>query len=259
MVRVSIDRPSLPPHKTAMWGRLPVAVLMLGLAGCAGTGATPSNPGDPADPDEASNRAIFSTNQTLDRLFLGRTARAYNAAVPHFVRDRVHDLIVNLDLPGTFANDVLQGQPKRAGQTLARLAVNATAGLGGLFDPATDRFHMPSHAEDFGQTLAVWGVPRDPYWVLPVLGPSSPRDAIGLAVDIGADPLNFIHFKQHLWWEAGREYMKVLDLRARNLETLDDIERNSVDYYASMRSLYRQLRDNEVRNGAPDTKDLPDF
>lgn len=238
-----------------MWGRLLIAALMLGLAGCAGTGT----PSDPGDPDEASNRAMFSTNQTLDRMFLGRTARAYTAAVPHFVRDRVHDLIVNLDLPGTFANDVLQGQPKRAGQTLARLTVNSTVGLGGLFDPATKRFHMPYHAEDFGQTLAVWGVPRDPYWVLPVLGPSSPRDAIGLAVDIGADPLNFIHFKQHLWWEVGREYMKVLDLRARNLETLDDIERNSVDYYASMRSLYRQLRDNEVRNGASDTKDLPDF
>ena len=232
-----------------------MAALMLGLAGCASTGA----PSDPGDPDEASNRAIFSTNQTLDRMFLGRTARAYNAAVPRFLRDRVHDLIVNLDLPGTFANDVLQGQPKRAGQTLARLAVNATVGLGGLFDPATTRFAMPTHTEDFGQTLAVWGVSRDPYWVLPVLGPSSPRDTIGLAVDIGADPLNFIHFKQHLWWEIGREYMKVLDLRARNLETLDDIERNSVDYYASMRSLYRQLRDGEVKNGASDTKDLPDF
>jgi len=238
-----------------MRGIVLIVALGLGLAGCAGTGHAT----DPGDPDEAQNRQIFDANQALDRIFLGRTARAYNANVPHFVRDRVHDLIVNLDLPGTFANDVLQGQPKRAGQTLARLTVNATIGLGGLFDPATEHFGMPYHAEDFGQTLAVWGMSRDPYWVLPVLGPSSPRDAIGLLVDVGADPLNFVHFKQHLWWQAGREYMKVLDLRARNLETLDDIERNSVDYYASMRSLYRQLRDNEVHNGTADTKDLPDF
>ncbi len=230
--------------------------LGLVLAGCAGT---PLGRSDSEDPDEAANRTVFSANQALDRMFLARTARTYNAYVPGFVRDRVHDLIVNLDLPGTFANDVLQGEPKRAAQTLARLSVNATIGLGGLFDPATKRFGMPGHAEDFGQTLAVWGVGRDPYIVLPVLWPSSPRDTIGLMVDVGADPLNFIPFKQHIWWQAGREYVKVLDLRARNLGTLDDIERNSVDYYASMRSLYRQHRDAEVRNGKEDTGNLPDF
>ncbi|HWA89815.1 MAG TPA: VacJ family lipoprotein [Rhizomicrobium sp.] len=242
-----------------MWGRFPLLATALGLvlAGCAGVPGAPK-PGDPGDPDEATNREIFSTNQVLDRMFLGRTARAYNATVPGFVRDRIHDLIVNLDLPDTFANDVLQGEPKRAAQTLSRLAVNAIIGLGGLFDPAT-RFDMPFHDEDFGQTLAVWGMSRDPYVVLPVLGPSSPRDTIGLLVDVGADPLNFIHFKQHLWWQAGREYMKVLDLRARNIRTLDDIERNSVDYYASMRSLYRQHRDSEVRNGKEEVEKLPDF
>ena len=229
----------------------------LALAGCAGAPGGP-NPGDPGDPGEAGNRKIFSTNQMLDRVFLARTARTYNSYVPGFVRERVHDLIVNLDLPDTFANDVLQGETRRAGQTLSRLAVNATIGLGGLFDPAT-KFGMPFHDEDFGQTLAVWGMSRDPYIVLPVLGPSSPRDTIGLLVDVGADPLNFIHFKQHLWWQAGREYMKVLDLRARNMDTLDDIERNSVDYYASMRSLYRQHRDSEVRNGKADVEKLPDF
>ena len=235
---------------------LPTLALAAGLAGCMST-SLPAT--DPADPGEGRNRAVFSANQTLDRMFLGRTARTYNAVVPRFVRDRIHDLLVNLDLPGTFANDVLQGEPKRAGQTFARLAVNATVGLGGLFDPATTRFSMPYHAEDFGQTLGKWGMSRDPYIVLPVLGPSSPRDTIGILVDVGADPLNFIHFKQHIWWQAGREYMKVLDLRARNIQTLDDIERNSVDYYASMRSLYRQHRDSEVRDGATDTKDLPDF
>jgi len=230
--------------------------LGLALAGCA---TTPVPATDPADPDEAGNRAVFSANQALDRMFLSRTARTYNAAVPGFVRDRIHDLIVNLDLPGTFANDLLQGEPRRAGETLARLSVNATIGLGGLFDPATRRFAMPYHAEDFGQTLGRWGMSRDPYLMLPVLGPSSPRDTIGVLVDVGADPLNFIHFKQHTWWQAGREYMKVLDLRARNIAALEDIERNSVDSYASMRSLYRQHRDNEVHNGASDTKDLPDF
>jgi len=105
----------------------------------------------------------------------------------------------------------------------------------------------------------VWGVGGDPYLVLPVLGSNSPRDLTGMAVDIAADPLNWIRFKQHIWWLTGRQYFKLLDLRARNIDTLADIERSSVDYYASTRSLYRQYRANEIRNGKPDTKDLPDF
>lgn len=240
-----------------MRGRKSVAVVALGLAlaGCVGA---PTG-GDPHDPYEATNWRIFALNQDLDRMFLLRTARTYNAVVPEFGRERVHDLLAELDLPVTFTNDLLQGEPKRAAQSFARFGVNATLGLGGLFDPATAHFGMPDHAEDFGQTLGVWGASGDPYLVLPVLGSSSPRDVLGLAVDVAADPLNWIRFKQHLWWQAGRQYMKLLDLRARNIDTLAEIERSSVDYYASTRSLYRQYRASAIRNGAADTENLPDF
>ena len=231
--------------------------LSVGMAGCAGT--PPTQATDPGDPYEATNRKIFEADQMLDRTFLLPTAKTYNAVVPEFGRERVHDLLVNLDLPVTFANDLLQGEPTRASQTVLRFTVNATVGLGGLFDPATTHFKMPYHAEDFGQTLGVWGVSGDPYLMLPVLGPSSPRDTTGMVVDIGLDPLTWIHFKQHIWWMGGREYMKVLDTRARNIDTLADIERQSVDFYASTRSLYRQYRASEIRNGQPDVKDLPDL
>ncbi len=234
-----------------------VAAFGLVLAGCAGVPAGPAT--DPGDPYESTNRQIFAANQDLDRMFLARTARMYNEAVPEFGRERIHDLLENLDLPVTFANDLLQGERKRAGETFARFTVNTTIGLGGLFDPATSHFDMPNHSEDFGQTLGVWGVGGDPYLMLPVLGPSSPRDLTGRAVDIGLDPMTWLRFKQHVWWQTGREYFKVLDLRARNLDSIEGIERGSVDFYATTRSLYRQYRENEIRNGRVTKENLPDL
>ena len=95
--------------------------------------------------------------------------------------------------------------------------------------------------------------------VAPFLGPQPPRDAFGLAVDIAIDPTNFIPFKQHVWWDVGRYYFTLLDLRGQTYSTVQGIQRGSVDYYASLRSLYRQLRNAEIRNGRPDIKDLPEF
>jgi phospholipid-binding lipoprotein MlaA len=233
------------------------AAFGLVLAGCASV--PPGQAPDPGDPYEPTNRQIFALDQDLDRMFLARTARTYNEVVPEFGRDRIHDLLENLDLPVTFANDILQGERKRAGETLARFTVNSTIGLGGLFDPATTHFDMPNHTEDFGQTLGVWGVGGDPYLMLPVLGPSSPRDLAGQAVDVGLDPMTWLRFKQHIWWQAGREYFTILDLRARNLETVEGIERSSVDFYATARSLYRQHRENEINNGQTTKENLPDL
>lgn len=232
-------------------------VLCLWLSACAS--APSAGPSDPGDPYEATNRGIFAFDQWLDRTFLAKTARTYNAIVPEFGREGVHNLIANLDLPVTFANDVLQGEPSRAAQTLARLMVNATLGLGGLMDPATSRFGIPNHSEDFGQTLGVWGVGGDPYLVLPILGPSSPRDAAGRLGDVAADPLTWIAYKQKIWWLGGRQYMKILDARARNMQALSDLERSSVDVYAATRSLYRQYRASEISNGRADAQDLPEF
>lgn len=232
-----------------------LAMLALCLGGCA----TPTEEMRAAnDPDEPFNRKVFLLNQKLDKYLVIPTAGAYVYVVPEFGRNRVHDLLGNLSLPVTFVNDVFQGEAKRAGQTVGRFMVNSTLGVGGLFDPAT-AFHMPDHSEDFGQTLAVWGVPEGAYLVLPFLGPDPPRDVVGQVTDVFLDPTHWLHFKQHIWWDVGREYFTLLDLRARTYQTVQGIERSSVDFYASQRSLYRQLRNSEIRNGRPDVKNLPQF
>ena len=226
---------------------LTLAAITAGL--CLSACSTPS-PNADNDPYEATNREIFDLNQKIDRWTLRNAAENYNK-LPDPVRESAHNALTNLNLPITFANDVLQGEPSRAGQTVSRFTVNSTLGVAGLFDVAS-RMGIPEHSEDFGQTLAVWGVGEGPYLNLPLFGPAVPRDAVGRVVDIFFDPTIYIPIKLHLWLMVGQEYFTMLDLRARNLETLDEIERNSLDYYAATRSLYRQYRANEIRNGKPD-------
>jgi phospholipid-binding lipoprotein MlaA len=224
-----------------------IAAVAAGL--CLSACSTPSpNALANNDPYEATNREIFDLNQEIDHWTLRRTAETYVEYVPDPVRNSIHNALINLDLPVTFANDVLQGEPTRAGQTVCRFTLNSTLGVAGLFDVASD-FGIPEHSEDFGQTLAIWGVGEGPYLVLPLLGPAPPRDAIGRAADAALDPSNYIRIKRHLMWAVGREYLTLLDLRARNMETFDDIERNSLDFYAATRNLYRQYRGREIRNG----------
>lgn len=229
----------------------------LALAGCAGTPSPDALAAN--DPYEPANRAVFVLNQQLDQTFFRPTVQRY-LSLPEEARDGVHNFLRNLAAPTIFVNDLLQAAPRRAGSTAARFFINSSLGLGGLFDPAT-RMGLDYHGEDFGQTLSVWGIGEGPYLMLPLLGPSNPRDAAGLAIDTFVlDPTNYVHFKQHLYWDAGRQYLNFLDLRAQTFDTLQGIERSSVDYYAALRSLYRQLRDSEIRNGAqPKSTDLPDF
>lgn len=234
-----------------------IAVLGILLCGCAST----SNPEALAanDPYEPTNRDVFRFNAKLDKYVVVPSVGVYFIVVPQFGRDRVHNFLDNLSLPITFANDVMQGETKRGAQTFGRFMVNATFGLGGLFDPAT-KLKIPNHSEDFGQTLAVWGVGEGPYLVLPLFGPSNPRDAGGLIADYFIDPLHWVHYKQHIWWDGGHEYLSLLDLRAQTYQTVQGVQRSSVDFYSSMRSLYRQLRNNEIRNGRPATStNLPEF
>jgi phospholipid-binding lipoprotein MlaA len=232
-----------------------IALMAACLSACVAT--TTEN--SPNDPFEKQNRAMFKTNQWLDRNFVYPTAVAYAAVVPPPARDRVHDFLQNLDTPRTLANDLLQGEFDRAGQSFYRFTINSTFGVAGLWDVATD-FGVSGHKEDFGQTLAVWGVPDGHFLMLPAYGPSNPRDAFGIVADFMIDPFSYVHIKQHIWWQAARTYGSYLDVRARNLNTLQGIERGSIDYYASVRSLYRQTRADAIRNGRPaDSSELPDF
>lgn len=214
---------------------------------------------DTNDPFEGTNRFFFDVNQVLDEVLLRPVAIGYRWITPEFARDGVRNFMNNLNSPVIFANDLMQGEGDRAGDTLVRFGINSTIGIGGLFDVAKELGH-PYHDEDFGQTLAVWGVDEGPYFYFPLMGPSTARDFTGFVVDRGLDPLTYVN-----WGDDDLEYvpiartvLNVIDLRARNIETLDDIERSSVDYYASIRSLYRQSRADAARNGAP-SEDLPDF
>ena len=223
-------------------------------AGCA---TTPSSPAA-NDPYEQTNRGMLKLNAEIDHHLVIPTVRRYLLVVPEGGRRGVHNFLGNLSLPTIFVNDMLQGELSRAGKSIWRLAINSTIGLGGFFDPAS-KIGVPGHGEDFGQTLAVWGVDEGPYLMLPFFGPSNPRDATGLVVDAAMDPTNQIPFKQHIWWAGGREYFTLLDLRAQTYQTVQGIQRSSVDYYSSLRSLYRQLRNEQIRNGRQKGQDLPDF
>jgi phospholipid-binding lipoprotein MlaA len=237
---------------------LSMAMLAVVAAGCS----TTKDPESLAqnDPYEPTNRAITDFNTKIDNNFAKPVAKFYNHAVPQFARDGVHNFLTNLNKPVTFGNDLLQGEGARAGQTVARFTVNTTLGVGGLVDVAT-RIGIPDHTEDFGQTLGVWGVGEGPYLVLPFMGPDPPRDLTGDVVDIFMDPTTYIRFHGSDTWYAVRSGVSVLDLRARNVDTLEQIERSSIDMYATTRSLYRQYRNSEIRNGKPDPNadDTPDF
>lgn len=233
-----------------------LALCGLALAGCA----TTTNPESLAanDPYEPTNRAVFRFNQKLDKYVVVPTAGFYIWAVPEWGRNRIHDLLDELSLPVTFANDLLQGETGLSKQTFERFMINTTLGAGGLFDPAS-AFRVPDHGADFGQTLGVWGVGEGPYWVLPLFGPDPPRDAFGRVVDYYIDPSHWIRYKHHIWWDGAHLYFTLLDLRARNFQTVQSIQRSSVDFYASTRSLYRQSRNAQIRHGKPDVGNLPKF
>ena len=232
-----------------MWSRKIGLILGLALS-CAAVPAL-AQEDDANDPLEPFNRAVFEFNRGLDTVLLKPLAQAYRFVLPQFLRDGVQNLLNNARTPVILANDLLQGEWSRAGETGMRFAINTMLGAGGIFDVAEASGQAPSfHNEDFGQTLGVWGVPEGPYLVLPVFGPSPPRDTVGLVGDVFMDPFAYyLHNIHKDWVNVARTGVRAIDTRSRNIETLDDIERDSIDFYATIRSLYRQRRDDEIRNG----------
>lgn len=201
------------------------------------------------DPLEPMNRYFFELNRGLDQLLIFPIADTYRGAVPAGVRDSVRNFLDNLASPVILANDLLQGDVDRASKTWGRFLANTFIGVGGLFDVSG----IEKHSEDFGQTLAVWGVDEGFYLVLPLLGPRPPRDLVGWGVDsFLLDPVHWWAKSEDAEWVTiTRFVVDGIDFRARNIETLDEIERSSIDFYAAIRSLYRQRRGDEIRNGAP--------
>lgn len=221
------------------------ALLLLGsLAGCAGAGA------DPTDPFEATNRAVLEFNTALDDGLLRPTAEAYRENIPAPMRTALRNFLRNLNEPVILANNLLQGRMLDAGHTLMRFYINSTAGALGLFDVATPS-GIARRSGDFGQTLHAWGVPDGPFLMLPLFGPTTVRDAVGDGVDALASPVGLVTgattsaaLSQILG--VGRGALGGLDLRAENIETLDALRSESLDYYARLRSVVRQRRDAEL-------------
>lgn len=225
------------------------------VSGCASTPGTSTADNDPY---EATNRDIFALNQKLDKAVALPVAKFYVRAVPEPARDGVHNFLTNLNSPVVFANDVLQGDPERAGQTLGRFAFNSTLGLGGLIDVAS-KMGIAGHDTDFGITLGTWGLDEGPFLMLPLLGPAPPRDLVGKVVDIFLDPLTYVSFRSKIYYDISLGAVGIIDLRAQNIDTLESIERTSVDYYATTRNLYLQYRKAAVNHGKPDVENLPNF
>lgn len=200
------------------------------------------------DPLEPVNRGIFFFNQAVDNMLLKPAARVYVKTVPDKGRAAVSNVISNLKTPVTLANDLLQGDLDRAQATIARFMVNTILGFGGMADVASD-MGVPHHSEDFGQTAATYGVGSGPYLMLPLLGPSNFRDTAGRVVDSFFDPLNYALDSEGSLVRAGAEG---LDQRARYLDVSEAMEKTSIDYYASIRSVFSQNRAYEIRNGEPE-------
>lgn len=238
-------------HRIAL---LLIPAAALPLAACA---TPPSNPAERADfeetndPLEPLNRQIFDFNLFVDRILLKPVAKTWRTVVPEPGRDAIRNFLDNLGEPVIFANDMLQGQFSRAHTTVARFLFNSTFGLGGLMDLASKN-GLEKQSGDFGQTLYSWGVPDGPYLVLPILGPSNPRDAIGMGVDSYVDPFGYLAVDYGAQAaNYGRPAAKGVDERARNIETLDELQKNAIDFYAQLRSLFRQRRASELRHGEP--------
>lgn len=212
-------------------------VLILG-----GTVPARAEVGEISDPFESYNRWMFSFNDKLDRHVVEPVARGYRAVVPKPVRTGAHNALVNLKSPITIGNNLLQGDFSGAGKATVRMFVNTLLGVGGIFDIAGSE-GIEDEPEDFGQTLAVWGVGNGPYIVPPVLPPASLRDHVGTFADFYVDPVRlWLHNTDEDGWAYFRTGFNFLDTRTQLLDTLSDLRRSSVDYYATIRSAYVQRR-----------------
>ncbi|HUO90463.1 MAG TPA: VacJ family lipoprotein [Rhizomicrobium sp.] len=234
-----------------------VTVLAIGasVAGCS----TSPEAIEQNDPFEPINRQVFEFNHALDHQVAIPAASFYRSAAPPVFREHLHYFLTNLHLPVTFVNDVLQGNFERGSIAIGRFTVNTTLGVGGVLDVATD-WGLPYHAEDFGQTLGWYGVPEGPYLMLPLAGPALPRDIAGSFVDGYMNPLGYIRFhNKKYYWSWPLRLFSLVDARSHNIDSLREMERSSIDLYATTRSIYRASREAEVRNGVPDVADLPDF
>jgi phospholipid-binding lipoprotein MlaA len=205
---------------------------------------------DEGDPLEARNRRAFESHVALHRRIIKPVEDVYVADVPHFVRAGVHNFLTNLESPVIFINDMLQISPSRAGNTFTRFLVNSTVGLGGVFEVA-EPLGASFRDNDFGQTLAAYGVGEYPYMMIPLIGPTNPRDLSGKVVDVVINPFHYITIPGGVFTDIGQSGFHQIDARSENLDELETIEATSSDPYATERDVSRKRRNAEI-NGEND-------
>ena len=226
------------------------------ISGASGENSLSKKPGDVKDCFEGLNRATFSLNQGLDKVIFKPVAKGYRK-LPTPVRNGTSNALINLSSLITIPNNILQGEFKTAGVNTGRFAINTTVGILGIFDVAKKMGFSEYEKEDYGQTFGKWGVGAGCYLVLPVLGPSTIRDTAGSFANIlGGDPYYNASTKGNNEYLDDSLYVKTkilsgVDFRAKNLETIDNLEKNSMDFYASVRSLYLQDRQQKIANSNP--------
>ena len=215
---------------------------------------------------EGVNRATFAFNQGLDKVIFKPVSKAYRY-LPVPIRKGTGNVVSNLSNLVTIPNNILQGDFVKAGRNVARLTINSTVGILGIFDVATAMGFVDYEKEDYGQTLGVLGVKEGCYLVLPVLGPSTVRDTVGtLTSFIGGDPWYNVTVRNDTQYVKESDYYISratggVDFRAKNIESFDNLEENSMDFYASVRSLYLQDRQQKIlnSNSVTDTQDDSDW
>jgi len=217
-------------------------LVVLFLGGCA---TIPAEQRHPEDPWERYNRGVFKFNDALDKAVTKPVARGYQKITPDFIEARVTSFFSNLGEITNVINNLLQGNLVKSGSDLSRFALNSTFGLAGLFDVASHA-GLEKHNEDFGQTLAVWGVGSGPYFMLPFLGPSTVRDSVGLGLDYFSHPLTYVEDSQT---RIPLTLLLFIDLRSRALRVEDVLGTEFYDPYSSLREFWLDRRKRLISNG----------
>ena len=208
---------------------------------------------------EGVSRAIFKFNHGLDKALFKPVAKGYRA-LPVPIRKGTGNMMDNLRSLLTLTNNLLQGQFREAGSTAGRFVINSTIGILGIWDPAAAAFKLEKPGkEDFGQTLGAWGMGSGCYFVLPILGPTTVRDTVGIVGNTFLDPVWQITHNREINVRVGNENysehnyyyfrgIRGVDFRAKNIDSFDSVEKNAIDLYASVKSLYLQNRNQKISN-----------
>lgn len=242
------------------FSRCIICILLLSMGGCVSTPQTGNS--EQVSALEEYNRAMFSFNNKLDKYIIRPVAKGYRAVTNEFVRQRVTNFFNNIEEPVSAVNHVLQGEFENSGNNLGRFVLNTTLGGVGLFDVAA-KVGLEQKKTGFDETLADWCVPDGPFFILPVMGPSTPRAAAGFVVDGYSSPMYWVAHESD-GEDADAVYygavgLKYLNLMAENIKMLESLEEGSIDYYEAVKSAYLQNRGKLKQCGRTQNGGTPEY